>query len=88
VRCLQKGTLRDATLLRVRGARYTVIPDLIRDPGQQAHLVRTALDSRLRGRDELAFAFAPSAFPTGVIPDLIRGPGRFAQGGGDVRLCG
>jgi len=29
-----------------------VIPDLIRDPGRQARMVRVALDARLRGRDE------------------------------------
>ncbi len=38
-----------------------------------------ALNSRLRGRDEPEFAFAPSAFPTVVIPDLIRDPERRAQ---------
>ncbi len=53
-----------------------VIPDLIRDPGQQAHLVRAALDTRLRGRDELVLTFAPFAFLTFVIPDVIRDPGR------------
>ena len=30
---------------------YIVIPDLIRDPGPQARLVRVALDTRRRGCD-------------------------------------
>ena len=34
------------------GSSLFVIPDLIRDPGRQARMVRVALDARLRGRDE------------------------------------